>query len=176
MTLKNYFLHQLADEATVTRKMLALVPEDKYQWQPHPKSMTLIRLATHVAELPSWIPMTFRTDELDFAKEGYNEQPMADNAQLLEYFEKNLTDGLADLEAFDESEYEKPWTMRSGETIFFTELKCDVIRTALSQLIHHRAQLGVFLRLLNIPIPGSYGPSADEMGLFEEAPVAGAQV
>ncbi len=175
MTLKNYFLHQLADEAIVTRKMLALIPEDKYQWQPHPRSMTLIRLATHVAEMPSWITMALHTEELDLGKVGYNEQPMGNNEALLNYFENNLAAGTADLEKFDEAEYEKPWSLRNGETIFFTEPKSHVIRMALSQLIHHRAQLGVFLRLLNIPIPGSYGPSADEMGLFEETPAAEAQ-
>lgn len=172
MTLKNYFLQQLADEAVVTRKMLNLVPEDKYQWQPHPKSMTLIRLATHVAELPGWITMTLHTSELDFAVSGYNEEPKTNSEELLNYFENNLSNGTADLENFDEAEYEKPWTLRNGEDIYFTEPKRDVIRTALSQLIHHRAQLGVFLRLLDIPIPGSYGPSADEMGQFEDASVA----
>lgn len=170
MTLKNYFLQQLADEAIVTRKMLTLVPEDKYQWQPHPKSMTLIRLATHVAELPSWITMTLHTNQLDFAVSGYNEEPMANSHELLNYFENNLTNGTADLEKFDDAEFEKPWTLRNSEAIYFTEPKRDVVRTALSQLIHHRAQLGVYLRLLNISIPGSYGPSADEMSLFEDAP------
>ncbi len=158
---------ELEREAATTRKMLAIVPEDKFQWQPHPKSMTLQRLATHVAELPSWVSMVLTSSELDFAANPYTEEPITKTADLLAYFERNLANGKSELEKTDEQELLKSWTMRNGEKIYDTSPKVDVIRMAYSQTIHHRAQLGVFLRLLNVPIPGSYGPSADEAPLFD---------
>jgi uncharacterized damage-inducible protein DinB len=84
------------------------------------------------------------------------------NQELMDYFEKRYNEGLAVLVAENEKELDKPWTLRNGETIYATNPKIDVLKMSLSQQIHHRAQLGVYLRLLNIPIPGSYGPSADE--------------
>lgn len=163
MTIIEFFAKQLEDEAPVTRKMLELVPADKWEWKPHEKSMTLRRLATHVAELPSWITMTLDTDELDFADNQYKPIEVKTNKELLDYFDKNLLMGRNSLKTAREEELEKSWTLRNGDQIYSTNTKAEVIRMSLSQLIHHRAQLGVFLRLLNIPIPGSYGPSADEM-------------
>jgi uncharacterized damage-inducible protein DinB len=162
MNLIEIFKKELEQEAQTTRKMLAIIPDDSYDWQPHPKSMTITRLATHVAEIPGWIAMTLTTDELDFATEG--EHVFYSNTHdVLDYFEKNIADAKAQLEAATEADLQKPWTMRNGEQIYFTQTKAEVIRMSFSQLIHHRAQLGVFLRLLDVPIPGSYGPSADEM-------------
>jgi uncharacterized damage-inducible protein DinB len=158
-----FFLQQLEEEAVTTRNMLSRVPTDKFGWKPHEKSMEIKRLATHVAELPTWIPMTLNTDELDFAKNEYKQEPIQNNEELMNYFEKCLTDGREALKSGKEVDLEKPWTLRNGEQIYSTSPKRDVIRMSLSQIIHHRAQLGVYLRLLNIPIPGSYGPSADEM-------------
>lgn len=156
---------ELENEAVTTRKMLAMVPGDKLDWQPHPKSMTVRALATHIAELPTWIGMTLTTDELDF--ESNPEQPKQINSteQLMEYFETCLQDGRNHILSAQENILDKPWTLRSGKTVFLTDPKREVLRMAYSQIIHHRAQLGVFLRLLNIPIPGSYGPSADEQSL-----------
>jgi uncharacterized damage-inducible protein DinB len=153
---------ELEKEAATTRKMLSQVPDDKFNWQPHPKSMTIKRLATHIAELPTWIGMTVNTDELDFEHNPYSPADVNSTKELLAYFEKSLEDGRKELAAAREEVLDKPWTLRSGKTIYSTEPKRDVLRMTLSQIIHHRAQLGVFLRLLNVPIPGSYGPSADE--------------
>lgn len=157
------FLKELGQEANTTRKMLALIPDDQYQWKPHEKSMTVQQLATHVAELPGWVTMTLATSELDFAAAPYTQQNINSTNALLNLFEKNLADGKASLEAANEEQLADPWTLRDGETIYSTSPKGEVIRMAFSQIIHHRAQLGVYLRLLNIPIPGSYGPSADDM-------------
>ncbi|MDP4130106.1 MAG: DinB family protein, partial [Bacteroidota bacterium] len=154
--------NQLQDESATTRKMLERVPTEKLDWQPHPKSMSLVRLATHVAEIPNWIPMVTEMDELDFSKGNYAPQPISSNKDLLDYFEKNRIDGKAALEKVSDDILEQPWSMRNGEEIFFTLPKGEVLRMTLSQIIHHRAQLGVYLRLLDIPIPGTYGPSADE--------------
>lgn len=159
------YLKELEQEALTTRKMLKRVPSDKFNWQPHPKSMTIKSLATHIAELPAWVTMTLTTDELDFAAAPYTPKDLNTTEELLAYFEEALADGKSLLTDEYENVLDKPWTLRTGDQIHTTEPKADIIRMSISQIIHHRAQLGVYLRLLNIPIPGSYGPSADEMGL-----------
>ena len=156
------FLKEMEQEAKTTRKMLAIIPEDKYDWKPHEKSMTMQRLAAHVAELPGWVSMALKTDELDFENNGYTPKTINNNKELLEYFEKLLAEAKADLEKAKDEILPKQWVLRSGKTIHSTSTKGGTIRMAFSQTIHHRAQLGVYLRLLNIPIPGSYGPSADD--------------
>lgn len=163
MSLIKFFLKQLDDEAKTTRKMLSIIPDDKYDWQPHPKSMTIRRLATHIAELPSWITMTLTTSELDFASNPYTPEVINNTAELLKYFEKKLADGKAHLEAATEEQFAESWTLRNGKDIYSTSPKSEILRMTFSQIIHHRAQLGVYLRMLNVPIPGSYGPSADDM-------------
>lgn len=161
MTFIAYFKKQFIEEGETTRKMLSRVPDDQWDYKPHEKSMDMKRLTTHIADLPGWLHMTFTTDELDFAK-GY-EQPQINNKKdLMNYFEKRYAEGLSTLVPENEAILENPWTLRNGDTIYSTSPKIDIIRMSLSQQIHHRAQLGVYLRLLDIPIPGSYGPSADE--------------
>ena len=162
MSRINIFLQELDREAITTRKMLERVPNDKYDWKPHEKSMSIRQLATHIAELPSWVSMVLTTDELDFAKNEYNPKSITNTAELVTYFESALNDGKSQLQRATEDQLDQQWTMRNGEQIYDVSPKCDVIRMTYSQIIHHRAQLGVYLRLLNVPIPGSYGPSADE--------------
>lgn len=125
--------------------------------------MTIRQLATHIAELPSWIGMALTTDELDFAANPYVAEKVDSTAELLDYFERMLADGRMHLKQGDNSTLDKLWTLRNGDVIYSTETKQDVLRMAFSQIIHHRAQLGVYLRLLDVKIPGSYGPSADEV-------------
>jgi len=156
------FLKELEQESRTTKKMLERIPDDKYDWKPHPKSMTIKQLSTHIAELPTWITMALTTDELDFAKSPYNPVDVHNTGELMELFQKSLENGKSQLVPENEDKLPESWTLRSGDQIFSTTSKAEVIRMALSQIIHHRAQLGVFLRLLDIPIPGSYGPSADE--------------
>jgi len=163
MSVINMFLKELEQESKTTRKMLERVPTEKLEWQPHAKSMTIKRLATHIAELPTWIPMTLNTDELDFATSPYKPADIKTNKELMEYFEKSLAEGRESLKKAKEEDLQKPWTLRNGTQVYSTSPKAEVLRMAFSQIIHHRAQLGVFLRLLDIPIPGSYGPSADDM-------------
>ncbi|MFM6926298.1 MAG: DinB family protein [Ferruginibacter sp.] len=155
---------ELEKEAITTRKMLALVPAEKFDWKPHPKSMVMMNLATHIAELPAWVSMVLNTDELDFAANEYKPTIVKDNPELVELFEKSLGEALAQLAVGKEDTLDNEWILRMGEQILSKGSKYDMIRHALSQVIHHRAQLGVYLRLLDIPIPGSYGPSADETG------------
>lgn len=162
MTRLSLFKNELEKEAIATRKMLAAIPNDKYDWKPHPKSMSIRQLSTHIAELPTWPGMVLNTNELDFATMDYKPSEISDTASLLNIFETSLSDGLSQLQNGKEETLDEPWTLRNGEKIYSTEPKADVIRMSISQIIHHRAQLGVFLRLLDVPIPGAYGPSADE--------------
>lgn len=159
-------LKEMEEEAVSTRKMLAIVPNDNYDWQPHSKSMTIRSLATHIAELPTWVSLGINTDGLDFATAAYDPVKINNTADLLALFDKNLAEGKRELENTTEEVLEQPWTMRNGEKIYMNLSKYELIRQAFGQTAHHRAQLGVFLRLLDIPIPGAYGPSADEMHLW----------
>jgi uncharacterized damage-inducible protein DinB len=155
-------LKEMEQEAQSTRKMLGRIPDDKYDWQPHKKSMTIRSLSTHVAELPSWVTMALTTDELDFANNPYNPTVINNTAELLELFERSFADGKAHLAETNEDGLLKNWTLRNGDKIYSVSTKAEIVRMAFCQIVHHRAQLGVFLRLLDVPIPGSYGPSADE--------------
>ena len=158
-------LKEFDEEAERTRKMLAIVPNDKYDWQPHPKSMTIKALVTHIADLNNWVGLAMTTDELDFSKTPYNPAEVNNTHELLTEFEKSYTENKPYLENTNEQELVKTWILRNGDYRIRTYTKEEAVRVALNQTVHHRAQLGVFLRLLNVPIPGSYGPSADELGL-----------
>jgi uncharacterized damage-inducible protein DinB len=161
MTFIEFFKKQFIEEGATTRKFLERVPDEQFGYKPHEKSMVMKSLAGHLADLPGWLHLVLTTDELDFQKPY--EMPAINNRQdLLNYFDKRYKDGLSVLINENEKQMSDPWTLRNGETIYSTNPKVDVLRMSLSQQIHHRAQLGVYLRLLNIPIPGTYGPSADE--------------
>lgn len=160
------FVKELEQESAGTKKMLALVPADKSEYKPHEKSMALGVLATHVAEIPGWISSVLASDELDFSKTPYTPKVCNGGPELVAMYEQNAAEARANLEKHDDSVLEKTWTMRNGEQVFMQMSKLDTIRHCLCQVVHHRAQLGVYLRLLNIPIPGVYGPSADEPGGF----------
>lgn len=156
-------LKEIDQEAATTRKFLKLVPADKWDWAPHEKSMKMRSLTVHIAELPSWVQMALNTSELDFAGMDFTPTPVNTNEELLSIFEKSFSEGKAALSAAKEEDLLPEWTLRNGEQVLMVMNRYEVIRHSLAQTTHHRAQLGVYLRLLNIPIPGSYGPSADEM-------------
>lgn len=153
---------ELTQEAATTRKFLALVPFDKPDFAPHEKSMKMMDLVTHIADLMSWPKLGVTTGELDFATAPYQPVKVADNDQLIAILDKGLEESLASLSEVEEAFLEKPWVLRTGEQIHAEMTKYGLIRVSLNQITHHRAQLGVYLRLLNIPVPSSYGPSADE--------------
>ena len=162
MTILQNFLQELEQETVTTRKMLSRIPEDQYDYRPHEKSMRLRDLAGHIAELPGWASMAFATTELDFATSPYSPPVFQNNAELLEFLEKSVAGAEAALKNAAEEDLSPEWILRNGDQVLMKTTKAGVVRMALSQIIHHRAQLGVYLRLLNVPIPGSYGPSADE--------------
>jgi uncharacterized damage-inducible protein DinB len=155
-------LKEFEQEAVITRKMLERIPEDKWDWKPHEKSMTIKQLTVHLAEIPAWVTMGFNTEGMDFAQ-GYHPTQVETKKELLELFEKSYQSGKESLQKATEKDLLPMWTMRTGDKIHMSITKYELVRHAFSQMTHHRAQLGVYLRLLNIPIPGSYGPSADEM-------------
>lgn len=163
MPLNQSLLSELEYEGNSTRKVLSAVPFAKPDWKPHEKSMSMERLASHVAELPGWISMTLNTTELDFAKMDYKPAQPKSTEELLKMFDDNQAQALKDLASASDAQLMENWTMRSGDTIYFTMPKIAVIRTwAMNHGIHHRAQLGVYLRLNNIAVPGVYGPTADD--------------
>ena len=163
MSIISSFLREMEKESITTRKMLSIVPEDKFDWQPHPKSMTVRQLATHIAEMPTFASLAVTTDELDFNVQPYQPVQINNKEELLQYFETTLADSKAHLAAANERILPETWTMRAGDNIYAQLSKEEAVRMSFSQIVHHRAQLGVFLRLLDVPIPGSYGPSADGM-------------
>jgi uncharacterized damage-inducible protein DinB len=163
MELIPMFLKEFEAEVLTTRKMLSCIPDDKYDWQPHPKSMTVRRLATHIADLPSWVTMALTTDQLDFATSTYKEPVINNTKELMDFFEKSIANGRSHLISENEVKLSENWTLRNGDEIYFVQTKAETIRVSYSQIVHHRAQLGVFLRLLGVPLPASYGPTADDI-------------
>lgn len=153
---------ELKQESIATRKCLERVPEDKFDYKPHEKSMTFGQLAAHIAEMVGWIAVTIKTDELDFAA-NYKPFTPKTNAELLEFFGKNLSEAIEALENASDEEMMKNWTLRKGDHIFFTMPRVQVLRgVVFNHVFHHRGQLSVYLRLNDIPVPSIYGPSADE--------------
>ncbi len=164
MSYKHGLIAELQMEAISTRKMLERVPTDKNDWKPHEKSMNLGRLSTHVAELPGWIAMTMGTDELDLSKMEYKPVMAKSTEELVAKLDDNVNKAVAALENSNDEDFEKIWTLRNGDHVIFTLPKKVVLRSmAYSHYYHHRGQLSVYLRLLEIPVPGMYGPSFDEM-------------
>jgi uncharacterized damage-inducible protein DinB len=163
MTFTASLLKEMENESRTTRKILERVPDGNYDWKPHEKSMSIRQLATHVAEITGWLPLILNTDEMDFTKMDYKPAAINTQQELIAHFEKSLAEGMAALSAVnDEKLINETWTMRSGDIIHSAESRLDNVRHCYCQIVHHRAQLGVYLRLLNIPLPGSYGPSADD--------------
>ena len=162
MSLTPIFLKELQNEAVTTRKMLERIPFDKFDWRAHPKSMSIKEVSTHIAELPGWVPMVMTTNELDFATMDYTPAVINSTKDLLELLNRNVEMAESFLTAENEEKLSQNWKLRTGETVHSNDTKAEVMRMVFNQITHHRAQLGVYLRLLDIPIPGSYGPSADE--------------
>lgn len=154
----------LATELALTRGMIAKVPDGNDEFRPHEKSMKLGGLATHLAELAGFATRILTSDELDWAKEPWSPTIINSTAERVALFDKHAAEMTKAVEGADWAALDKRWVMRMGEQVYLDEGKAKLIRTfALSHIAHHRAQLGVYLRLLGVAIPGTYGPSADEM-------------
>jgi uncharacterized damage-inducible protein DinB len=161
---------ELEREAVSTRRILERVPADRLDWQPHPKSMTLGQLALHIASIPGGVSRMARLDGMDVA--GRNNAPPSPQsaADLIAALEASLTEARSLLDSLDDEAADAPWRLSAGAREVFTLPRLDVLRTMmLNHLYHHRGQLAVYLRLLDVPVPVIYGRSADE-NPFADAP------
>jgi uncharacterized damage-inducible protein DinB len=164
MSLNQPLIAELQQEAAKTRKILERVPVDRGEWKPHFKSMKLGKLAMHVAEITGWVAMTMLTDELDLAQFDYKLKSPESVEDLLAKHDEHVEQAVAVLENCKDEDFDKLWTMRRGDHVIMSMPRSAALRTfAYSHLFHHRAQLGVYLRMLDVPIPGMYGPTADEL-------------
>ena len=156
------FLDDMQDELDATRRTLERVPDGRGDWRPHAKSRTLAELATHVADIPGLAATILETDELD-ALARPRREPLAKPADLLERFDGGVGRLRETLAELDESRLAEDWILRAGDQVFVRRPRRALMRTMfLSHMVHHRAQLGVYLRLLDVPVPSVYGPTADE--------------
>lgn len=163
MTQNQILLAELKQEAANTRKLLERVPFEKGDFKPHEKSMSLLRLATHVAEISGWWKECLVNDVLDFAVGDFTPKVLNSTDDLLAMHDKHVLQAEQILTDTPESEFANLWTMRNGDMVYFTLPKAEVVRTwCMNHLYHHRAQLTVYLRILDVPLPGMYGPTADE--------------
>ncbi len=162
MNINQALIAELQQEAANTKKILSIVPSDKFNWKPHERSMSLGELSHHVAGLTGWASQTINSNELDMA--DYKPPILPTSTQeLIDFFEENLTKSLNSLEKATDEELHQIWKLKKGDQVFFELPKIVVIRTAcFNHIYHHRGQLSVYLRLLDVKIPGMYGPSADE--------------
>lgn len=166
VTMSEIALPEFDQEMAKTRKILERVPEEKYSWKPHEKSMTMVRLASHVAELPQWAAEAVNRDVLDLQPD---QKPFiaTSGAELLERFDRNAAAGREAIAGVTDEQLAQPWSLAFQGRTMFTMPRYDVLRgVVMNHLIHHRAQLGVYLRLNEVALPGMYGPSADEMASF----------
>lgn len=166
MSIAQSLLPEFDEEMAKTRKVLERVPADKWNWKPHVKSGTLGWLAGHVGTIPGWYAVTLQTESLDYAPvdgPAYSPPKIENTQQLLAAFEKEAGEARTALSAASDGDFQKNWTLLAGGKEIFTMPRLACLRgMVMNHLIHHRAQLTVYLRLLDVPVPGLYGPSADE--------------
>ena len=156
---------ELSLEAEVTRRFLESVPFDKVDFQPTGKSEKLGRLAIHVAEIIDWWKSVIEQDHLDFI--DFEPKAILTTQELLNYFDELLAEAKIALQNVTDEALNEVWSMKHGEEVYFTLPKKQVLRLfCMNHLVHHRAQLGVYLRLLDIPVPATYGPSADDFEMI----------
>ena len=162
MPIVDALVPEFDHEMTTTRKVLERVPEGRFDWKPHKKSMSLGGLATHVANIAYWGEVTLTQPGIDLGGAGQAEVPKT-RAELLATFDRNVTTTRSALVGKSDAELMAPWTLKSSGHTVFTMPKVTVWRSfVMNHMIHHRAQLSVYLRLNDVPVPSMYGPSADE--------------
>lgn len=166
MPISQMFLPEFDQETANTRKTLERVPDDKWDWKPHAKSGSLGWLAGHVATLPDWIAVTIQTDQLDFAPTTgprYEPPKTRNRKELVEVFDRLSANARVAIAGASDEHLMKPWTLLMGGKTLFTMPRAAVLRGfGFNHIIHHRGQLTMYLRTLDIPLPALYGPSADE--------------
>ncbi len=166
MSLSQGLLPEFDQEMALARKTLERVPEGRNDWKPHEKSMTLGRLASHIAEIPGWGSVTIEQDQFDMAPPGappYQPPVFETREALLAEFDKGVAAARRAIAAAGDDGWMQPWSLLNGGQTLFSMPRIAVLRgMIMNHLIHHRAQLGVYLRMNDVPVPATYGPSADE--------------
>ena len=154
---------ELQHEAATTRKILERIPAEKFDYKPHEKSMTMGRLAVHVAEMTGWAIEIANKTELDFATMDYKPFEPQTTEELVGFLDKLVAEATEALKTVSDEAMMENWSLRNGETIYFTMPRIQTLRSMVfNHIVHHRGQLSVYLRLNDIPVPEIYGPSADE--------------
>jgi len=160
MTVAQTLLPEFDQEMASTRRLLERVPTDKGQWKPHPKSFPLGHLAQLVSMMPGWLTRTIRGVDIDLATtKGYSFEK---TETLLAQFDQNVREAREALASARDDDFNLTWSLKRGDQVLFSGTRGVVVRSHINHLIHHRAQLTVYLRLIDVPIPGMYGPTADE--------------
>jgi uncharacterized damage-inducible protein DinB len=166
MRISDALLAEFDQEMKTTRKCLERIPDDKFNYKPHPRSFDMGALAVHIATMLDWGALTLESDSFDYAPEGgepYVPPVAKKNAELLALFDKAAREFRAALAAAEDEAMMRPWSLKAAGKTLFTMPKVAVFRGMIfNHLIHHRGQLTVYLRLNEIPVPALYGPSADE--------------
>jgi uncharacterized damage-inducible protein DinB len=160
MPISDALLPEFDEEMKTTRRLLERVPSDRPTWKPHPKSFSIAHLAQLVAGMPGWITMTIRETSLDLAKgAGYSDQA---TDVLVALFDNNVREARETLAAVSDADLAVDWSLKMGDKVLMTQKRGVVVRQTINHLVHHRGQLSVYLRLLDVPLPSIYGPTADE--------------
>ncbi|MFL6227494.1 MAG: DinB family protein [Pyrinomonadaceae bacterium] len=165
MTLSEMLLPEFDQEMASTRKSIERVPDDKLDWQPHAKSTTMRALISHLANMPTWVGHALNEASLDVAPQGVpvRTAPVSSTREAVETFDRNVAGARAAIAKADDAAFAETWSLLQNGRTLFTMPKRVVVRSfVLNHMIHHRAQLGVYLRLNDVPVPSVYGPSADE--------------
>jgi uncharacterized damage-inducible protein DinB len=167
MAIKDGLLPEFDHEMALTRKTLERVPDDKLGWKPHPKSFSMGSLAMHIANMAGWTYLTMTNDSFDIQPPGappYKEEPVQSTKELLEKFDTGVVSARAAIAGTGDEAFMKQWSLlKEGQTLFTMPRIACLRSMIMNHTIHHRAQLGVYLRMNDIPVPATYGPSADEM-------------
>lgn len=161
MDTLSQFKSEFETEYQTTRKFFEAYPDGKNDYAPHEKSMKMMPLSTHIAEIFEWPNTMLKTSELDFASGDYQPKHLSTKEDLLQVLDQNFKSGKEALENAEEDHLNETWALKNNGQELAKWTKYESIRHALNQITHHRAQLGVYYRLNDIPLPGSYGPSAD---------------
>jgi len=165
VAIKDGLLPEYDHETGTTRRLLERVPDDKLAWKPHEKSMTLGRLATHLAEMPGWGTMTVTKTEIDFKPEDFKPRIGQSRAEIVAIFDEAVAAFRKVLAEVTDGELMMTWTMKVDGKPVFSAPRVSVLRSfVMNHMIHHRGQLSVYLRENGVPLPSIYGPSADEQG------------
>lgn len=167
MNLNEALLPEFEQEMNTTKNMLNALSDDFFNYQPHEKSMNTQQLVNHIAEIPTWVNGTLEQEELNFATAGLTPSNLNSKQEVIALFDKNVEAAKQSLQNTNNETMMANWSLKNGEQTYFTMPRAAVLRTmVMSHIVHHRAQLGVYLRMNNANVPSSYGRSADDMGIM----------